>query len=454
MSTILKTTFFVLSVLSIEASAALTQSDFVERLEKTHSFFIQQRMSSEIVQLDRKSTDAISDWNLFASTGFSSTEDRLFDDADTTNGSVNLSASKTLVNLGSSFSVSKSWNRSDGNSEILSNGLSASYTHSLLQGSGGINSTLQRDLADIDIQINVLSAKEQTEDFILGQLSKFISLAYLQENERIYQSRLNLVVKELALVKKKFDASMVDKVDVLLQEDAYQSAQQELRQAQQDLTLLRHEIAILLQMDFKEVVAEFDLYKFDAIRDRHLIKTLEAEARPLKILDLSKQQLLRGLASDKNRLKPSLNLTLGLSNAGDSETGSQLEKAWNVGLAFSYPLGNTASSTAVARRMINIRQLAESRRDQFLQLNIGVTKQLQENTLLTNMINLHANQIKVAKLRTLEEKDRYARGDGRVSFVVAAKDNEQKILLRYAQTAQSYHFSLLSLRASLDQLVP
>jgi outer membrane protein TolC len=52
---------------------------------------------------------------------------------------------------------------------------------------------------------------------------------------------------------------VVEKVDVLLQQDAYQRANQQLLQAQQDLILLRHEIAIILSLDFSKVVADVHL---------------------------------------------------------------------------------------------------------------------------------------------------------------------------------------------------
>jgi hypothetical protein len=39
------------------------------------------------------------------------------------------------------------------------------------------------------------------------------------------------------------------------------TANQKLLQAQQDLTLLRHEIAVALDLDFEKVVASTDLYK-------------------------------------------------------------------------------------------------------------------------------------------------------------------------------------------------
>jgi hypothetical protein len=42
---------------------------------------------------------------------------------------------------------------------------------------------------------------------------------------------------------------------------SYQTANQKLLQAQQDLTLLRHEIAVALDLDFVKVVASTDLYK-------------------------------------------------------------------------------------------------------------------------------------------------------------------------------------------------
>jgi outer membrane protein TolC len=47
-------------------------------------------------------------------------------------------------------------------------------------------------------------------------------LAYAQERQLINEHRLALAEKELNLVKQKYTASVVEKVDVLLQEDAYQ----------------------------------------------------------------------------------------------------------------------------------------------------------------------------------------------------------------------------------------
>jgi outer membrane protein TolC len=50
--------------------------------------------------------------------------------------------------------------------------------------------------------------------------------------------------------------------DVLSQQDAYQTANQKLLQAQQDLTLLRHEIAVALDLDFEKVVIFFKNWIF------------------------------------------------------------------------------------------------------------------------------------------------------------------------------------------------
>jgi outer membrane protein TolC len=47
---------------------------------------------------------------------------------------------------------------------------------------------------------------------------------------------------------------VVEKVDVLSQQDAYQTANQKLLQAQQDLTLLRHEIAVALAQQWISII--------------------------------------------------------------------------------------------------------------------------------------------------------------------------------------------------------
>lgn len=163
------------------------------------------------------------------------------------------------------------------------------YSYPLLLNKGGINDRLNTDLATIDIQVNQLDKQEQAENFVLEKLKKFVDLAYAQERRVINEQRLNLANQELTLVKTKFAASVVDKVDVLLQEDAYQNAKQQLLQSEQDLVLLRHEIAIILGMGFDEVIAKFNLYKAYQLSNDNLKEYLSTNSRVLRTTDLNKK---------------------------------------------------------------------------------------------------------------------------------------------------------------------
>ncbi len=121
--------------------------------------------------------------------------------------------------------------------------------------------------------------------------------------------------------------SVVDKVDVLLQENAHQSAKQQQIQTWQGLNLLRHEMAITLNISFSDVKAEFDLYQRYATNDDNLKQYLLTNSRILKIADLNQDLLKRQLKSDKSNSKIQLDLKLGISSEGVNIVAIQIPES-------------------------------------------------------------------------------------------------------------------------------
>ena len=435
---------------------AISEREFVEQLKSTHPFFEQQALSSQIKQVEKRLTTANEDWiiaidgnykNENASDISSSTYNKL----NTT--SVDVSATRKIANSGSDITFKHTWKDKNKDVNTTRNRFSLDYTYPLLRNRDGVNDQLDGDVAQIAIEKNTLERLEQEEDFILKKLKRFVDLAYAQEQKIINERRLVLAKQELNLVNQKFAASVVDKVDVLLQEDAYQRAQQQLLQAQQDLILLRHEIAITLALNFDQVVAKIDLYKTYTPKEVQLL----THTRVLKITALDQKTLKRQLLSFKNESQAKLDLNLGLTSEGENTSYSNSLKnqsaTWNVGLGLSYPLGGVKSSNNIKKAEIKLARLAQYKREQLLEINVQATTLKEKINLLMQMLKSNKKQISIAKARTVEERERYANGSGQASFVISAQNNEQNTQLGYAQVATNYQKAVLDFKATIDQLV-
>jgi len=454
----MKLIFSAITILLSSLNAqAISEREFVAQLKDTHPFFEQQALSSEIRQVERRLTSANEDWIIAIDSNYENASDVLL--SGTTYNklntmSVDVSAKRKIANSGSNIIFKHTWIDKDKDGiDAVSNKFSLDYVYPLLRNKDGVNDRLDRDVAQISIEKNKLERLELEEGFILKKLKRFVDLAYAQEQQLINQRRLALAEQELNLVKKKLAASVVDKVDVLLQEDAYQRAQQQLLKAQQDLILLRHEIAITLALDFNQVTAQIDLYKTYTPK---AMKSLN-NARLLKMTDLDQQTLKRQLLSFKNESQAKLDLNLGLVSEGENTNYSNsLENqspTWNVGLGLSYPLGGVKSSSNVKKAEIKLARLERFKQEQLLDLNVQITTLKEKINLLMQMLKSNKKQIAIAKARTAEEKERYANGSGQASFVISAQNNEQNTQLGYVQVATDYQKAVLDFKATIDQLV-
>lgn len=438
---------------------AITEQAFVEQLKETHPFFNQQALLSQIKHIDKQATKANEDWVISLDAQYkdedaSNISSITYDQLDST--SLTSSATRKFVQTGSDITLKHIWKDKSKDLDSSRNTFSVDYTYPLLKNKDGINDRLATDVAQLSIEKNTLDRLEQEEAFILKNLQRFIDLAYAQEQQAINENRLLLAQQELDLVNKRYAASVVEKVDVLLQEDAYQRAKQQLLQAQQDLTLLRREIAITLSFDFDKVIAKSDLYKayvFDAVP---LKNQLQMQSRVLKLLDLDQQILRRQLQSYQNQSQATLDLKLGLTRDGEKDNFSDsLEHqstSWNVGLGLSYPLGGVKNNSDITKAEIELSKSKEKQQEKLLDLHVQAATLKEKIQLLEAMMQSNREQIVIAKARTVEEKKRYANGNGQASFVINAQNNEQSVALSYAQVAKNYQKSVLEFKATIDQL--
>ncbi len=427
---------------------AMTQHEFIQRLKDTHLFFTQLDLSVQIKQIDQQATTANQDWVAGVKTNFKSEDVSATDDSETT--SVDFSVTKKILSSGADMTLKHNWKKEN---KVNGNKFSIDYVHPLLKNASGINDQLNTDLSNIDIQISRLDAAEQQEVFILAQLKKFVDLAYAQARLMINNQRLDLATQELALIKQKFTMSVVDKVDVLLQEDAYQSAKQQQLQARQDLNLLRHEMAIILDISFSNVKAEFDLYQHHTTNNDNLKQYLLSNSRVLKIADLNQDLLKRQLKSDKSNSKVQLDLRLGISSASEDFISNQ-SPSWNIGLDLGYPIGGTKAKSAIEKTQIKLARAKQQKQEQLLNIHAKANALKQKIQYLLEILDSNKMQIKIAKARTKEEKRRYNNANSQASFVISAQNNEQNANLNHIQVAKNYQQSVLDFKATIDQLLP
>ncbi|RUA07090.1 MAG: TolC family protein [Gammaproteobacteria bacterium] len=451
----------IISVLLITINVqAMTEQDFVERLKFIHPFFKQQMLLSTIKKIEKVATTANEDWVIALDSTYkneTNAADALTTYNDLTTTSIGVSATKKHVTTGSDIIIKHTWSEKNKDLNSTHNQFSIDYVYPLLRNKDGINDRLSFDIAKISIAKNQLERLEAEEGFILKQLIRFVDLAYAQQQQLIDERRLTLAKKELTLVKEKYTASVVEKVDVLLQEDAYQKAKQQLLQAQQELILLRHEIAIMLGLDFKEIVAEIDLYKMYNPKVTNLKNYLIENSRVLKISELEKNTIKRQLRSFKNQSRAKLNLNLGLSSAGKNDTYSKSidnqSTTWRVGLGLTYPLGGVQTKSDIQKANQQILSLEQSKQQQLLDIYTKAKTLKEKIQLLKEMLTSNKVQIDIAKARTIEEKQRYVNGNGQASFVINAQNNEQIVELNYTKTAKNYQKAVLEFKATIDHLL-
>jgi outer membrane protein TolC len=428
-----KTLSLSIALLFSANAAAITQSEFAKRLQEVHPFFTQQGFDQQTSKLDYIATTANQDWVLTGSVDS-------INSLNTQSSSSTIGATHNLVDTGADITISNVW--SDG---VATDKLSVSYTQPLLKGIGGVNDQLKGDLSIIKIDINNLKRAQNAEQFILSQLFKLVDLSFAQQQLTLTTQRLELSQQELTLVKEKFTQSVVDQVDVFLQEDAYQRVLQKQFQAEQELDLLKEELSVLLKIPSMQIKSDFNLYTLYQSNLGNLQDYLRQDTTEMKISQLERTLLQRQLLSDKNNTQAQLNLELGASNSNDND--------WRVGLGLSYPLGDTKAKSALEKTQIGLSKAKENSKEQLINLTIKASVLNKKLMHLVKLLGTYQARIKIAQSRALAEKKRYELGNSPISFVISAQNNVHDVNLAYAQVAANYQKSVLEFKAVVDQLL-
>jgi outer membrane protein TolC len=412
----MKFTVFMLLAWSWGASA-LDMQNFVKRLQAQHPFFTQQNLSQEIQTLDLQSAESTQDWIFSAGLNYIN-EDASDITSTYTNlntSALTLSASKKILDSGAKLVLQHSFTQNSGDSNQARSKFSIDYVHPLLKNNSGINDKLGIDLAHLNLKINALDLLEKKEVFLQEKLKKFIDLTYAQQQASINAQRLKLSAIELKLMEEKFKSSVADKLDLLLQQSAYQAAKQRDILAKQELNILATEMAFMLKVP--NVVADVDLYKIQMLESiSHWLNS----SRVLKILNLRNSILSRQLKSANNQKNATLDLTLGLSTQGEKSNYANAthnqSPTWRIGLDYQLPLGQRAANASAGKYLLELANLEAQKAEKILDLSIAFKVNQKNMSSLKALLFSNKLQLEAAIAQTQEQKIEYDNGNAPMRF--------------------------------------
>lgn len=438
---------------------AITAEEFSAKLMQTHPYFLQLSLSEKVSLVDQKIARTYTDWNIQmgVNESFSAGDDissRLYKDLYTT--SYEVSAHRKIANSGANLNLKHSWSRNDKDSTVLNtNVFSLDYVKPLLQNQNGLNDRLAVDIADIDLLAKQVSLLEQAESFLASKLTKLVDLALKQELEQLYMFQLELSKQQLDLAEEKFSNSLIDKSSLLQEKDTYVKANQQWLQSSRELSILRQELASLINVKESEMVVEFDLFKEQPIM-RVEPAVFVKNSRSMQKFDFDKSKLQRRLETYENKTMPSVNLNMGIaSQAEDDKYFSSFgnrDFSWNIGVDVSYPLGVRKESLDVERAEISIAQLDAQRRETEINLEQQISYLLAQIDLLAELVDISLEQGELANEKVIEEKTKYDNARGQKSLLIAAQKNANLARLSNVQTAASYQKIIIDYRVATDQL--
>jgi len=457
-----KNNILLIFILASFNGYSMTQSDFIKLYKSSHPFFKSQELESEIKQLNFEYYKGVEDWDLKILTKYQDIDNTGFIDASTEELEINtleLSASRKFVDSGVDINLAntitdKTLDSSDrGNVKT-----SLDISLPLMKNKFGLNDRLDIDLAKIEIEKHLLDKFEKNEKSIAIALKTFIDLAFYEEQLKINQERFNLAKSEHELSTKKYKASVIDKADMLLQDVTLQNSKKQLIKSEQELAIIKEEIALLINIKSSLVSStNFDLYKIANIDLSNIKSYLVINSRELNSINLEKKLNERKISSYENKTLPNLDLDIGITSEGQkdniSNANSNQKTSWNVGLTYSLPIGQTQEKSELLKARKMIKQ-SELKYDELLidLMTLG-RKYSQQVDSLKEIINIEKKQILIANERSREQRENYNNGNGEMEFVISAQDSVQTARLNLAESVTQYQKLLIDIKALLDQLI-
>jgi len=471
MKTLIMMVILILCCIQTGISQTISLEEFLDMVQKDHPFFKKESLSVSINVESQKRYLGDKDW-VVESSPFISYEDKSNITSSTYDKlsqiQLNGLLQKKFWSTGGKFSISYFSSYTDQDNRTAFSGmpfklfkqqLSLTYSHPLLKNRGGKLDRLDYDLAAYAIDLSEIQSKENQETFLLNMGISFLDWVFLDEQLLINKERLELAEKELITSKEKYNARLIDKVDVLRQEDAQRIAEQNVVYSHSQWLAKQTELAVLVPSSkIHESKPQFDIYRLVELDNiEETISRLNDESRIIKAFEVIENQLNLKIEGFINQGKAQLDLNLSSALIEDDESYSKSYGIDNpslyAGFKFTYPLGSHTSKSDVKRTEIEMMQLKADKQNTFIELESSIRSLLIQIEELEKVLELNQNQIESARERTTEELKVYKQGRGDMTFVIQSQDNEANARLTYLNNAVTYHILILQYKSLLDQLL-
>ena len=465
---------FILCATPVRAGeGSITMDEYLTIVRRTHPLFEGERLTPLIEESLRERHLGARDWRLNARGGYSRYGDVSRGIAPTLleEYSASVSVERPIWMTGGRLKTELSSGLTESEFEDLGLGFdiapsklyestaAITYSQPLLKNRGGNLDRLDYELSAYSIEMSKLRARENEEAFILEVALKFMDWVLLTENKKITTRRLALAIEQLAQVRKKREANLVDEVDRLRSKDSKEIAAQNMVLTNARWKAVRAELAIIAgEKLIYDKVPAFDLYSI-GLPARLIREPVELIDNSRAVSSLTKQlkQLKRERSGLVSAVKPDLSIdaSVALKGGGGNLSSSVANDKTDAALfmRLAYPLGNRTANADLRRIDLLIRQTGLERDKLRLDLMGALTGLIIQIEEFEEILRINSNQIKSARRRTREEVKLYNQGRGELTFVIQSQDSEERAMLNYAKNGANYHALILELRALSDDLL-
>ena len=465
--------FFMVLFIMFTAAASFAQEitleSFLDLVKANHPFFKKEDIALDIEKKQAESYPGAQDWGFSVSPSFTRLgEASSYYEAPGQSEKIYLfgtevALSRKIWNTGGTlgFSISTDYRNSEYKSTVtkaFKHGVGISYTQPLLQNYKGTLDRLSYELSDYTIEFTEVKARENKEDFLLGVASRYLDWVKLTEVIGIAKGRLSLANEQLEQVVKRFNANLVDRVDVLRAEDAVRIAEQTILQLESLWKATQAELAVTAGSEtLYNKSPSYDIYALEDLPGPDEASgILEERSRLLKTFDILKSQLDRQREGLLEQIRPQLNLSVAGGVYGSDEdfvpSLAIYKPDVTVSLVFLKYFGNSTLNKQVEKLDLQVKKIDLDKANVLVSLEANMRSLLIQLAEIEKVLVLNRDQIMSAGEKTVEELKMYNQGRGQLTFVIQSRDNEENAKLTYADNAALYHMLLLQYRALLDEL--
>lgn len=328
-----------------------------------------------VAEADIRKYRAIYDPNLTAQTNYgeNSYTNQSFSGIITTQKSFNLNTGlNTLIPWGGTVGLvfNNGWTRTesiDRTSENFQNQLSVNITQPLLKNFGRETTELNISIATFNKEASLSQFQTKLTGVITQVRTEYFKLYYLREDLEVKKTSLALAQKILEETKARVKAGVLPAMEILNADFNVSTREKELIDAERMLSDERDLLRTLLQITDagaidpvdSPITASYQITEPEAVKH-----ALEVRPELKQLRESTKSADLQERVS-RNQTLPDLSLVANGGLQGINKDYSQQWESmgrgdypvWQVGVTFSYPLGNNAAENDYIKNRLKTEQL-------------------------------------------------------------------------------------------------